>query len=112
MRAGQGWRPPRRLGPCSRLVRRSCPCAADRGEALAQIAGGELQQLRLACVHVKLTRYWRKLHQEQGLHGHGHHGAGGGAAALPAIDEVMARLRDQAQLHLQVRTRPWRACRA
>ncbi|GLC48768.1 hypothetical protein PLESTB_000145900 [Pleodorina starrii] len=72
----------------------------DRGETLAQVAGAELHQLRLACVHIKLTSYWQKLGQELALHGQ-HHGAVGGAAALPAIDDVMARLRDQAQLHLQ-----------
>ncbi|GFR52454.1 hypothetical protein Agub_g15029, partial [Astrephomene gubernaculifera] len=31
----------------------------DRGAELVQEAHGELHQLRLACVHPKLTRYWR-----------------------------------------------------
>ncbi|EFJ39593.1 hypothetical protein VOLCADRAFT_100784, partial [Volvox carteri f. nagariensis] len=52
----------------------------DRGEVLAQVAGAELHQLRLACVHVQLTRYWQKLGQELALHGgcNAHRGHGGG----------------------------------
>ena len=47
--------------------------------------------------------YWQRLSSELGLGGAGPGGRGGSdASSLPSIDEVMARLRDQAQLHLQV----------
>ncbi|GFR52444.1 hypothetical protein Agub_g15018, partial [Astrephomene gubernaculifera] len=36
----------------------------DRGAELVQEAHGELHQLRLACVHPKLTRYWRQMASE------------------------------------------------
>ncbi|KXZ46935.1 hypothetical protein GPECTOR_39g429 [Gonium pectorale] len=77
-----------------------------RGEELEALVRTELHQLRLACVHPKLTSHWRRMSAMLGLgaggggggNGGGGHGAGG---ALPSIDEVMARLRDQAQLQLQ-----------
>jgi hypothetical protein len=61
---------------------------AEKAEKLAQ---NELLQLRLACIHPQLTQYWRELSSELQLDQ-------GGALSM---EEILKRMVEAAQLHLQ-----------
>lgn len=63
------------------------------GAKLQSTAANELLQLRLACIHPQLTSYWRLLSSELQLDQ-------GGALSMV---EILSRMRDNAQVHLQVR---------